>query len=361
MKDLDKLMIGIEEYGLKQAEIAMIAIRMKKFYKKTGRRVRVDGKTPVGFDKKKLECFNCHNIGHFNRECTAKGTHGDHTEDERTNHALMESAQSSEGPQEPEPNESDDRSSEYSTCPSNDSAGSIGTSSKHSVDLESEISSVPPEVYMSTPKTTNEKGMSDPKSKEVEPSYVSYIKSPRQPIKDQATPKVNRNNWNAMVERELGEVQSLMNMVDRGDLLPLMPDDIRYNKWSLDINNMYSFDMKIPTTAKGCCLGIKQEYSNAKTPQQNRVAERMNKTLIEGARTMLADSLLPTTFWAEAVNKPNVKGVGYRWMFDIDYLTDSINYIPVSLENQANPHAGASKLKLTVRSLHKLFMVSNDA
>ncbi|GKG51582.1 hypothetical protein Tco_0541966, partial [Tanacetum coccineum] len=28
-------------------------------------------------------------------------------------------------------------------------------------------------------------------------------------------------------------------------------------------------------------------------------------------------------------------------MFDIDYLTDSMNYIPVSLENQANPHAGA--------------------
>ncbi|GJZ44453.1 hypothetical protein Tco_0591708, partial [Tanacetum coccineum] len=41
--------------------------------------------------------------------------------------------------------------------------------------------------------------------------------------------------------------------------------------------------------------------------------------------------------------KPNVKGVGYRWMFDIDYLTDSMNYIPVSLENQANPHAGTSE------------------
>ncbi|GJU54460.1 hypothetical protein Tco_1228174 [Tanacetum coccineum] len=39
-------------------EIAMIAIRMKKFYKKIGRRVRVDGKALVGFDKKKLECFN---------------------------------------------------------------------------------------------------------------------------------------------------------------------------------------------------------------------------------------------------------------------------------------------------------------
>ncbi|GJZ77831.1 hypothetical protein Tco_0642503 [Tanacetum coccineum] len=31
-------------------------------------------------------------------------------------------------------------------------------------------------------------------------------------------------------------------------------------------------------------------------------------------------------------------------MFDIDYLTDSMNYIPVSLENQANPHAGASEV-----------------
>ncbi|GKB32735.1 putative ribonuclease H-like domain-containing protein [Tanacetum coccineum] len=39
----------------------------------------------------------------------------------------------------------------------------------------------------------------------------------------------------------------------------------------------------------------------------------------------------------------HMTGVGYRWMFDIDYLTDSMNYIPVSLENQANPHAGTSE------------------
>ncbi|GKB03826.1 ribonuclease H-like domain-containing protein [Tanacetum coccineum] len=38
------------------------------------------------------------------------------------------------------------------------------------------------------------------------------------------------------------------------------------------------------------------------TPQQNGVAEKKNRTLIKAVRTMLADSKLPTTFWAEAVN-----------------------------------------------------------
>ncbi|GJR05374.1 retrovirus-related pol polyprotein from transposon TNT 1-94 [Tanacetum coccineum] len=48
--------------------------------------------------------------------------------------------------------------------------------------------------------------------------------------------------------------------------------------------------------------GIKKGFSVARTPQQNGVAERRNRTLNEAARTMLADSKLPTTFWAETVN-----------------------------------------------------------
>ncbi|GJW82441.1 putative ribonuclease H-like domain-containing protein [Tanacetum coccineum] len=48
--------------------------------------------------------------------------------------------------------------------------------------------------------------------------------------------------------------------------------------------------------------GIKREFSVARTPQQNGVAERKNKRLIGAARTMLADSKLPTTVWAETVN-----------------------------------------------------------
>ncbi|GJR14668.1 ribonuclease H-like domain-containing protein [Tanacetum coccineum] len=52
---------------------AIISIRLKKFYKKTGRKLQFDAKEPVGFDKTKVECYNCHKTGHFARECRSKG------------------------------------------------------------------------------------------------------------------------------------------------------------------------------------------------------------------------------------------------------------------------------------------------
>ncbi|GKA87989.1 putative ribonuclease H-like domain-containing protein [Tanacetum coccineum] len=56
-----------------------------------------------------------------------------------------------------------------------------------------------------------------------------------------------------------------------------------------------------PTTATPVA-SHHQHHRLPQTPQQNGVAERRDRTLIEAARTMLADSKLPTTFWAEAVS-----------------------------------------------------------
>ncbi|GJW17736.1 putative ribonuclease H-like domain-containing protein [Tanacetum coccineum] len=173
-------------------------------------------------------------------------------------------------------------------------------------------------------------------------------------------------------------------------------------------------------------------FGGSKGQITGKVAKRKNRTLIEAARTMLADSFLPNTFWAEAVstacyvlnrvlvtkpqnktpyelitgkipiisyirpfgchvtilntidhlgkfeeksdegflvgyslnskafrvynletkrveenlhinfleNKPNVVGKGPNWLFDLDYLTDSMNYQPVTAENKANKTAG---------------------
>ena len=50
------------------------------------------------------------------------------------------------------------------------------------------------------------------------------------------------------------------------------------------------------------CEGIKHEFITPHTPQQNGAEERLNCTLIEGVRIMLADSKLPHRFWAEALS-----------------------------------------------------------
>nr|GEV38053.1 hypothetical protein [Tanacetum cinerariifolium] len=60
---------------------------------------------------------------------------------------------------------------------------------------------------------------------------------------------------------------------------------------------------------------IKREFSVARTPQQNGIAERKNRTLIEAARTMLADSLVPISFWSEAVNTACYVQIGFMRPF----------------------------------------------
>ncbi|GKE05721.1 ribonuclease H-like domain-containing protein [Tanacetum coccineum] len=135
--------------------------------------------------------------------------------------------------------------------------------------------------------------------------------------------------------------------------------------------------------------GIKREFSVSRTPQQKGVAERKNKTLIEAARTMLADSKLQTTFWAKAVNtacyvqnrvlviKPHNKtpyelflgrkhalsfmrpfgcpvtilntidllGSRPNWLFDIDALTKYMNHKLVVAENQSNGNACKARVE----------------
>ncbi|GJR03656.1 putative ribonuclease H-like domain-containing protein [Tanacetum coccineum] len=49
--------------------------------------------------------------------------------------------------------------------------------------------------------------------------------------------------------------------------------------------------------------------------------------------------------------KPNVQGIGHRWMFDLDYLTDSMNYIPVSVHIDVQTEEAAELMVITSTSL----------
>ncbi|GJY76307.1 ribonuclease H-like domain-containing protein, partial [Tanacetum coccineum] len=66
----DDVIYDLEEMDLRW-QMAMLTMRARRFLKNTGRRITVNGNESIGFDKSKVECYNCHKRGHFARECRA--------------------------------------------------------------------------------------------------------------------------------------------------------------------------------------------------------------------------------------------------------------------------------------------------
>ncbi|GJX50628.1 retrovirus-related pol polyprotein from transposon TNT 1-94 [Tanacetum coccineum] len=127
------------------------------------------------------------------------------------------------------------------------------------------------------------------KPKKQEKTARKTVKQVEKHRQNTHSPRGNQRNWNNMMSQKLGSNFEMFNKACYvcGSFDHLQVDCNYHQKQA---NTMVYQDLG---------SGID---SGARTPQQNRVAERRNRTLIEAAKTMLADSKLPTIFWAEAVN-----------------------------------------------------------
>ncbi|KAK4325723.1 hypothetical protein Pmani_003666 [Petrolisthes manimaculis] len=88
----------------------------------------------------------------------------------------------------------------------------------------------------------------------------------------------------------------------------------KFREWKKCVENQMGRKIKILRTDNGgeyksndfeqylIDEGVRHEYTIPKTPEQNGVSERMNRTLVEQIRAMLIDSGLPHRFWAEALS-----------------------------------------------------------
>nr|GFC75507.1 hypothetical protein [Tanacetum cinerariifolium] len=60
----------MEEIDIKWS-MALLSMRADKFWKRTRKKISIQGSDVAGFDKSKVECFNYHKMGHFTRESRA--------------------------------------------------------------------------------------------------------------------------------------------------------------------------------------------------------------------------------------------------------------------------------------------------
>ncbi|GJW84199.1 ribonuclease H-like domain-containing protein [Tanacetum coccineum] len=63
----------LEEMDLKW-HLALLSMRARKYYQRTRKKITINGSDTAGYDKSKVECFNCHKMGHFAKECREEVT-----------------------------------------------------------------------------------------------------------------------------------------------------------------------------------------------------------------------------------------------------------------------------------------------
>ncbi|GJX11097.1 ribonuclease H-like domain-containing protein [Tanacetum coccineum] len=297
--------------------MAMLTMRARRFLKNTGRKLTVNGNKTIGFDKSKVECYKCHKRIHFARECRAlRNQDNKNKESSRrvvhvktsTSTALVScdglggydwSDQAEEGPNYALMGYS---SSSYDSEVSNDS-----NCSKSCMETVKFVKSQNDQLLRDLEKSS----LMVLGNKTVPPPYTGNF-MPQVPdlsftgLDELVNKPVVENRKS---DEDVSKVLHGFSILDTKDetsgilksFITGIENLVDHKVKAIRCDNGTEFKNK--EMNQFCKMkGILRQYNVARTPQQNVVAERRNMTLIEAARTMLADSKLPTTFWTEAVN-----------------------------------------------------------
>nr|GEX45488.1 ribonuclease H-like domain-containing protein [Tanacetum cinerariifolium] len=354
----------LEETNLKW-QLALLSMKAKIFFQKTGKKITINGSDIAGYEKSKVECFNCHKMGHFAREYTSSkamveidgaGFDWSYMADDEapTNMAFMDLSDLESGlgyvsynvvpPLHTErfsplridlsytrlPEFAEPSVKSYGVMPievvTHTSSVKISAPVKENFgaplieewesDEEDEVKSPPKKERKNVEPSVNKVEVEIPKQND---------KPTRRPVKyaemyKTQRPRGNQRNWNNLKSHQLGGKITSKGTIKTGKLdfedVYFVKDETSRTLKSVitNIENLVDKKVKVIRCDNGTkfnnrvmnefCVekGIKREYSIARTPQQNEVAERRNRTLIEATRKMLADSKLPITFLGKAVN-----------------------------------------------------------
>ncbi|GJW24041.1 retrovirus-related pol polyprotein from transposon TNT 1-94 [Tanacetum coccineum] len=348
----DTVIYDMEEIDLRW-QMAMLTMRARRILKNTGRKLTVNGNETIGFDKSKVKCYNCHERGHFARECRApRNQDNKNKESSRRRSVLVEISTSIalvscdglggydwSDQAEEEPN--------YALMAYSEGALSYLTGLE---EIDGRICC----FWMETQRREKSKKLPLKCNLDFEIGVFSpyeelYCLGFTEELRWWIGVEAEAEGW--VGERHRSGEKSNGGNDHKVKVVSGIMDCVQIRQ----INQFC--EMK----------GILRQFSVARTPQQNRVTERRNRTLIEAARTMLADFKLLTTFWARkqlillamcpvtilntidhlgkfngkadegffvgySLNSKAFRVVGPDWLFDIDALTRTMNYEPIVAE-----------------------------
>nr|GEV79105.1 putative ribonuclease H-like domain-containing protein [Tanacetum cinerariifolium] len=281
-------------------QMAMVTMRARRFLQKTGKNLGDNKVTSMGFDMSKVECYNCHEKGHFARECRSpkdsrrSGCYdwNYQAEEEPANFALM-------------------------TIPSSSSFSDNEGNLQYALKDKGVIDS-----GCSQHTTGNMSYLSD--FKELNGGYVAFGGNPN-------SGKIS------------GKGKIKTGQLDFEDVY--FVKELKFNLFN--VSQMCDKKNRVLFTTE--CLVLTLDF---KLPDESQA------TIDE------------SNLWHRRLGHINfktidklVKGSGPTWLFDIDSLTRTMNYQPVTTGNQSNPSAGfqdkinAEKAREEVTQQYMLFPV----
>ncbi|GJT56790.1 ribonuclease H-like domain-containing protein [Tanacetum coccineum] len=264
----------LEEMDL-QCKMAMLTIRARRFIKRIGRKLDVNGQR-VGFDRSKVECYNCHKNGHFARECRLSKN------------------------QEKRGKENNRRSVTVETPTENALVAQDGIRGQVCDKFKTGLG------YNAA-----------------SPAVESFVNSSKMLENQEYNKSKSDKRYHAVP------------LLYTGNFIPSKPDLTHMTRNKCYLTEYEDYDGGFVSFGDG-----KGRIFGKGLPQQNGVACKEEQNTIEASKTMRTRIVEETLNIRFLENAPNVTRNGLDWLFDVDSLIISMNYVSVVAGNQTNGIAG---------------------